>query len=291
MFSSIVKRSRPAALRLHQYVFGLRGPAFSLAEQHGDIHTSTPLKDGKERNMISSLNRSIIVQEISKGTAYGILFDDKYPLKTPAKKPFIVPSKPLAHGIAAEWMWQKDNRVVPDTMPLMSLAATAIDEPQSGETISSSLCSFLPTDPVLCREEDDASKRELSIRQESILRPYIEFVNAFLVTELRASTSIMGAPISRRDVQIIHEYISGLDSWRRSALMELSSACKSVCMAIAGVEGNFTSDDLMAASRIEEDYQIQQWGLVEGGHDVDLADAKVRIQSPLVFLDLLQIPK
>jgi ATP synthase F1 complex assembly factor 2 len=38
---------------------------------------------------------------------------------------------------------------------------------------------------------------------------------------------------------------------------------------------------------LEEDHQIEQWGFVEGGHDIDLADGQVRIRSPMVFLELL----
>ncbi len=246
------------------------------------IHTAS----GTSQGTTSSFYKTIDVKEMPDGKSHGIVFDGKYDLKTPAKKPFLVPSKYLAHSIAAEWMWQKGNKVEPETMPLMSLAATAIDEPQSGEMIATSLCSFLPTDPVLCRE-DDPSKVDLSVRQASILDPYIVYVNNLLGTRFHPSTSIVGAAISVKDAGLVKEYILGLDSWQRSALMELSSACKSLCMAIGGVQGEFTADELIHASRIEEEYQIQQWGLVEGGHDIDIVDIKVRIHSPLVFLNLL----
>ena len=218
-------------------------------------------------------------------TKYEIVFDNKHTLKSPAKSPFIIPSKALAHGIAAEWSWQK-NRVDPETMPLMQLAATAIDQPQSAEVIATSLCAFLPTDPVLCRDEDDA-KSELVAAQNMMLQPFIDYVNMQLGTKLRPSTSIVGAAVSARDKDLVYEYLMGLDSWKRCALMELSSACKSVCMAIGGASGGFTIEQVIRASRVEEDYQIEQWGLVEGGHDIDVADGQVRIRSPMVFLDLL----
>lgn len=266
--------------QLHRYWRnGARLP--SLQAWWERFHTTLVPNKGNE-----SFNKSVHVKEMDDGRSYGIVFDDRLSLKTPAKKPFVVPSKYLAHGIAAEWMWQRGNRVDPETMPLMSLAATAIDEPQSRDVIATSLCSFLPTDPVLCRD-DDSSKVDLSVRQASIHDPYIVYVNNLLGTRLRPSTSIVGAAISVRDAGLVKEYILGLDSWQRSALMDLSSACKSLCMAIGGVEGEFTGDDLIQASRIEEEYQIQQWGLVEGGHDIDLVDIKVRIHSPLVFLNLL----
>lgn len=32
--------------------------------------------------------------------------------------------------------------------------------------------------------------------------------------------------------------------------------------------------------------QVDRWGLVEGGHDVDVADLRVQISSAVVFLGL-----
>jgi len=31
---------------------------------------------------------------------------------------------------------------------------------------------------------------------------------------------------------------------------------------------------------------VDRWGLVEGGHDIDIADIRVQISSPIVFLGL-----
>lgn len=33
--------------------------------------------------------------------------------------------------------------------------------------------------------------------------------------------------------------------------------------------------------------QMDEWGLVEGGHDLDIADTQVRIAAPSIFLRLL----
>jgi len=59
-------------------------------------------------------------------------------------------------------------------------------------------------------------------------------------------------------------------------------------MAISGIEGSCSIHDLLKASRVEEDHQIEQWGLVEGGHDIDIAEVHVRVAAPMVFLKLLR---
>ena len=73
-------------------------------------------------------------------------------LRTPARHPLIVPSRALALAIAAEWEWQQ-KRIQPFTMPLMSLAATALDEPKPRADVVEAMLQYLPTDSVLCRDE------------------------------------------------------------------------------------------------------------------------------------------
>ena len=57
---------------------------------------------------------------------------------------------------------------------------------------------------------------------------------------------------------------------------------------MALIRGVIDVDQAMAAARVEEDLQIEEWGLVEGGHDVDLADIRVRLSSPRVMMNLLR---
>jgi hypothetical protein len=42
------------------------------------------------------------------------------------------------------------------------------------------------------------------------------------------------------------------------------------------------------ASRLEENHQIEAFGLVEGGHDVDEADLRTRVAGSALFLSMLK---
>lgn len=46
----------------------------------------------------------------------------------------------------------------------------------------------------------------------------------------------------------------------------------------------------VAAARLEEDQQLQEWGMVEAAHDLDAADVRSRIAAPSVFVRLLSLP-
>jgi chaperone required for assembly of F1-ATPase len=56
----------------------------------------------------------------------------------------------------------------------------------------------------------------------------------------------------------------------------------SACNA-AVLQGRLSVAETLAAARLEEELQIQNWGLVEGGHDIDIADAAARISAAALF--------
>lgn len=42
----------------------------------------------------------------------------------------------------------------------------------------------------------------------------------------------------------------------------------------------------MLATRIEEDTQIEHFGLVEGGHDLDIVDLRTRVSGATLFIHM-----
>jgi ATP synthase F1 complex assembly factor 2 len=54
------------------------------------------------------------------------------------------------------------------------------------------------------------------------------------------------------------------------------------------MHGIVTPESALKLARLEENYQMEEWGLVEGGHDIDEADYAVRVTAPLVFQQFLK---
>lgn len=54
-----------------------------------------------------------------------------------------------------------------------------------------------------------------------------------------------------------------------------------------GGQGRVGVEDAIALARLEENLQLEEWGYVEGWHDIDDADIKVRVLSASVFARLL----
>ncbi len=82
---------------------------------------------------------------------------------------------------------------------------------------------------------------------------------------------------------------AGLDSWHLAAVEQLTSASKSLVVAAAVVAGRLSVEEGIAMARLEEEYQLEDWGMVEAGHDLDIADMGARVAAPALLLRLLRM--
>ena len=48
-------------------------------------------------------------------------------------------------------------------------------------------------------------------------------------------------------------------------------------------------EQALQAARLEEEFQIEGWGFVEGGHDLDQANARVRLTASSLLLRMLPV--
>lgn len=60
-----------------------------------------------------------------------------------------------------------------------------------------------------------------------------------------------------------------LDPVSLTCLYQMAISSKSCAIALCSLYGKLTIEEAVRASRIDEDYQIQTFGLVEGAHDLD----------------------
>jgi ATP synthase F1 complex assembly factor 2 len=71
---------------------------------------------------------------------------------------------------------------------------------------------------------------------------------------------------------------------------QLVTTSKSLVIAAALLHGRLTAAEGVKAARLEEDFQLEDWGMVEAGHDLDIADTNTRIGGPTIFVKLLSVP-
>lgn len=236
----------------------------------------------RQDGLLPRLYKNVAVQQAEQG--WVVMLDGRQ-LKTPGKNNLVLPTQTLAMAIAAEWEYQDARSIRPFTMPLMSLAATAIDQPKPRELVIGSMMEYLHTDSLCLREEDH---RKLSNLQDKIYAPVFEFYEKDMKLALKTTTAIFGVDQSPETTEAIKSYMNGLDSWDLACLESLSAAARSVLIGVAQMHGIVTPESALKLARLEENYQMEEWGLVEGGHDIDEADYAVRVTAPLVFQQFLK---
>eukprot|EP01025_Chloroclados_australasicus_P051182 TRINITY_DN59533_c0_g1_i1.p2 TRINITY_DN59533_c0_g1~~TRINITY_DN59533_c0_g1_i1.p2 ORF type:complete len:146 (-),score=17.03 TRINITY_DN59533_c0_g1_i1:315-689(-) len=85
------------------------------------------------------------------------------------------------------------------------------------------------------------------------------------------------------------DYLATLRYPQLVALAELTGALKSLLIGFALHSSQLSIEQAVHASRLEEDVQMERYGLVEGGHDVDIVDLRTRAAGAALFLKLYEL--
>lgn len=219
---------------------------------------------------------------------YGITLDGKR-VKTPNRKELTVKTPGLAKCLAHEFNMQ-ENVIRPATMPLMVLACSAIDvSSESRGQLYDELLRYLKTD-TLCYKNPISSKLYQS--QVKLWDPIIKnFENIFGKISVQESMKSTNHP--KGTVDNVRIELDKFDEFELAALESLTGELKSLILALSLLKNlNNTSNlvisgqDAVQLSRLEEEHQIQEWGLVEGGHDVDRANCLVQVMAAVAFVRL-----
>ena len=86
--------------------------------------------------------------------------------------------------------------------------------------------------------------------------------------------------------QKITNIIHQLDHFALTCLQGATMECKSVILGIAYLCRHISLEQAKTVSRIEEEFQVEIWGLVEGGHDMDRLNNAVSLSSVGFFMGL-----
>lgn len=172
-------------------------------------------------------------------------------------------------------------------MPMMTLASTAIDQvledPQA--TVANCL-KYLHTDSALYFT-NEADRILLQKQRESLL-PAIQWLDGALGIELSRTHDMANRlEHSEEVIQKVTEAVSSMDHFRLACLQCATMECKSLVLGLALLGGGRALGQVVTASRLEEEFQVEVWGVVEGGHDMDRLNNSVSLASVASFMALL----
>lgn len=195
------------------------------------------------------------VAEAEGGGAWGVLLDGR-PVKTPAKNTLQVPAEALAHAIAHEWENQGE-RIDPFTMPLTRLCHVAIDRMGAArEGAAAEIAKYASTDLLCYRAEDTA----LAERQAAVWDRYLDWSKTALDAPLEVTRSLTPIAQPEASCKALEARALALDDFRLTGLVSAAPILTSAVLAFALLEAEEEGEAVFAASRLEEDFQIERWG-------------------------------
>ncbi|SEQ37082.1 Chaperone required for the assembly of the F1-ATPase [Loktanella sp. DSM 29012] len=182
---------------------------------------------------------------------------DGRPVKTPYKTPLVMPTRALAEAVASEWQAQVEL-IDPQTMPVTRAANSAIDKvmPQRAE-VAAMLAVYAETD-LLCYRA--TAPEALIAQQDAAWNPWLSWAAQALDAPLHVTAGIMPIEQPAESLQRLHDRVAAFDAWELTGFHDLVQLSGSLVLALAVAAGKLTPDEAWTLSRIDEDFQISQWG-------------------------------
>ena len=204
-------------------------------------------------------------------------------IRTPSKSPLMLPTIALAEAVAEEWAAQ-GARVEPATMPLMSLACTAIDQVAPNRAaVVGELMSYAGSDLLCYRAEHPEA---LVARQVAHWQPLLDWAARDLDAALRVTRGIRHEPQSEDALAALRAAVEALDDFSLTALDSATRTSGSLVVALAFQRGRLDAAAAFAVAELDSTFQIEQWG-----EDPEAARRRAAVLADLAaarrFLDLL----
>lgn len=187
---------------------------------------------------------------------FSVTLDDR-PVKTPAKRAFIMPSQVLAEAVAAEWDAQEDE-INPNTMPVTRAVNAAIDKvAQQHDEVADLLAAYGDSD-LLCYRAD--SPEGLVARQEAAWDPLLDWAHSTFGARLEPRTGLMPKPQNPDDLATLSAQVHAMDAFTLTAFHDLVGLSGSLIIGFAALKDHKDIETLWQTSRIDETWQEEQWG-------------------------------
>lgn len=204
-----------------------------------------------------------------QGDTWRVVLDGK-PVKTPKGTMLHLPTRLLAEQVAAEWKMQGEQ-LRPKEMRLTTIGCTALDlvQPECSACVDRML-PYLAMDTI-CFEDDHELLAERQAAEWGPLRRWFE--ERYNVSLGEVARGLDAPQHPEATLLAVREALRERDEWELCALEIATSTAKSLIVATALLDREGVSAHAaLKWALLEEHFQIERWGLVEGEHDISHSD-------------------
>lgn len=198
--------------------------------------------------------KEVTVAPVGEGFAVHL---DGRPVRTPAKSPFLAPVLAVAEAAAGEWRGQEE-KVRPETMPVTRAVNSAIDRvgPQI-EEVRAIIAAYGASD-LLCYRA--ANPEALIARQAARWDPPLDWAARSYGARLVLGQGVMHVEQPENAVRALAGAVERYSPLELTALHDLVAISGSLVLGLAVAERAIEAEDAWSTSRVDEDWQIEQWG-------------------------------
>lgn len=194
---------------------------------------------------------------IEEGERHAIKLDGRV-AKTKGGAPLAISSARLAAAVADEWNAQGDH-IDLAAMAMTRFAMTALDLAESdAEGWREATLAFLGSDLLCYRAEEPQSLVE---RQAAAWDPILNWARNDLGIELEIAAGIVFTAQSDAALARARELLGAMSGERVLGVKSAAEIAGSAVIGLALAHDAFRAEALFDASRVDESFQAERWGL------------------------------
>ncbi|MBA4009056.1 MAG: molecular chaperone [Erythrobacter sp.] len=200
--------------------------------------------------------KDVTLAEVAGG--FQVMLDTRG-VKTVGGVPQLLPTRPLAEALAAEWRSQGE-KIDPASLPLRDMADYAIDvvsaDPQA---CAEGLLGYAETDTLCYRADPD---EPLHARQQQVWEPLLSaFEAAHGVTLVRVS-GVLHRPQPPATLAVLRARMLTLDPFQLAGLEAMTKLAASLVTGLSALDAAHEDEPLALwqAACLEEEWQAELWG-------------------------------
>ena len=189
---------------------------------------------------------------------FSIMLDGK-PIKTPSGRQMIAPARSIAEAIAAEWNAQGEI-IDPLTMPLTRFGNSVVEGVADKiDAVADDIAKYLGSDLLFYRA---GHPEALVAREARHWDPIVFWAADTLGAHFILAEGIVHVRQPDSAVAAARAALPS-DAWQLAALHVVTSLTGSALLALALFHGVLDSDEVWAAAHVDEDWNIEKWGVDE----------------------------
>ena len=198
--------------------------------------------------------KGVSVKAVEGG--FSVCLDDRT-VMTPGKRVLALPTREIAERIAAEWDAQVDT-IDPLSMPWTRSANTALDKVADHRAeIEAHLIGYAATDLLSYRAE---GPEELIERQTQSWQPVLDWIEAEFGVSIAVTQGVMPVVQPGETLQRLAEVMADMTDFQLTGFHDVVTLSGSYALALAAVRQHLEPVRIWSLSRLDEDWQIEQWG-------------------------------